>query len=291
MPGVEEMIEVLQVQHEQSQEKVIQALQHQVDELTAANLLLQDQLVRKEQFTAMIAHELRGPLSPIINYAQLLARQARSLKDASRAGRQKSYEPETLQRCTNIIISQARRLSRLVNDLLDISRLSSGQFTLLCEECDIAALAQELVEQLRPLAPYHRLVVEVFAAPVCGNWDSGRLQQVLGNLLDNAIKYSDEHTTITVSVSCRADRACVSVHNEGPGIPSTNIDQLFHPYTRLPESSDREGSGLGLHIARSIIEAHGGTLRLEPHGEDSARGASEGTTFTFELPLHWAGFS
>ncbi len=286
MPGVEEMIEVMQVQHEQSQEKVIQALQHQVDELTAANLLLQDQLVRKEQFTAMIAHELRGPLSPIINYAQLLARQARSLKDAPEAVRQKSREQETLQRSTNIIISQARRLSRLVNDLLDASRLSSGQFTLLREQCDLAVLAQELVEQLRPVAPYHRLVVEVSATPVSGNWDSGRLQQVLGNLLDNAIKYSDEHTTITVSVGCCADMARVSVHNEGPGIPSANIDRLFHPYARLPESSGREGSGLGLYIARSIIEAHGGTLCLEAHGEGSSRAESKGTTFTFELPLH-----
>src|SRR6266550_1540787 len=91
----------MQVQHEKSQDEVIQALQRRVDELSAANLLLQEQLVRKEQFIAMIAHELRGPLSPIINYAQMVARP--------------TQRTETIQRGTRIIISQARRLVRLVS--------------------------------------------------------------------------------------------------------------------------------------------------------------------------------
>ena len=134
----------MQVQREQSQEEVIEALQRQVDELTEANFILKDQLARKEQFIAMIAHELRGPLTPIISYAQMAARP--------------TQRPETIQRGTKVIISQARRLSRLVNDLLDSSRLSSGQFTLVREACDIAALAKEVVEELRPVAPYHTLV-------------------------------------------------------------------------------------------------------------------------------------
>src|SRR5437763_4037111 len=98
----------MQVQQEKTQDEVIQDLRRQVDEVTAANLLLQEQLARKEQFTAMIAHELRGPLSPIISYAQLLGRP--------------TQRTETIQRGTNIIIGQARRLARLVNDLLDASR-------------------------------------------------------------------------------------------------------------------------------------------------------------------------
>src|SRR5438876_2461163 len=104
----------MQVQHEKSQDEVVQALQRQVDELTAANLLLEEQLARKEQFIAMIAHDLRGPLSPIINYAQLLARQtSRKLNEVE--GRRQCND--TIQRSTTIIISQARRLLRLVNDL------------------------------------------------------------------------------------------------------------------------------------------------------------------------------
>jgi len=256
----------MQVQREQSQDEIIEALQRQVDELTEANFLLKDQLARKEQFIAMIAHELRGPLTPIISYAQLVARPTR--------------RPETIQRGMRVIISQARRLTRLVNDLLDSSRLSSGQFTLVREACDIAALAKEVVEELRPVAPYHTLALETPEVPVIGNWDSGRLQQVLGNLLDNAIKYSDERTTITVRIWTEDDLVHVSVHNQGVGIPLAEMGQLFRPYVRLQAASARQGSGLGLHITKSMIEAHGGTLRLEPH---TAEG--QGTTFSFDLPF------
>src|SRR5881227_448573 len=164
----------MQAQRQQSQDEIIEALQRQVDELTKANFLLEDQLARKEQFNAMVAHELRGPLSPIISYAQMVGRPAQRM--------------ETIQRGTKIIISQARRLVRIVDDLLDNARLSSGQFTLVREMCDVVVLAREIVEQLRPLAPHHTLQVEVPDTPVMGNWDSGRLQQALGNLLDNAIK-------------------------------------------------------------------------------------------------------
>ena len=257
----------MQVQQEKTQDEVIQDLQRRVDELTAANLLLQEQLVRKEQFTAMIAHELRGPLSPIINYAQMIARPAQ--------------RPETIQRGTKVIISQARRLVRLVNDLLDASRLTSGQFTLVREMGDLAALATEVVEQLRPVAPYHTLAIELPDTPVMGNWDGGRLQQALGNLLDNAIKYSDEGTTVTVRVWTMQETAHVSVHNRGTSIPSADVGQLFRPYARLQSASGRQGSGLGLFITKCIVEAHGGTLRLEPQ---TAEG--QGTTFSFDLPLH-----
>src|SRR5207253_8897108 len=106
----------MQVQHEKSQDEVIQALQRRVDELSAANLRLKEQLVRKEQFIAMIAHDLRGPLSPIINYAQLLARHASRQSGEIDGSRQRS---DAIQRGTTIIISQARRLLRLVNNLHD----------------------------------------------------------------------------------------------------------------------------------------------------------------------------
>ncbi len=271
----------MQIQRDQMQDETIEELQRQIDELTAANLLLKDQLARKEQFIAMIAHELRGPLSPIINYAQMLARHIRFSDDTPNAQQRNA----TLQRNTNIIISQARRLSRLVNDLLDSSRLSSGQFALRREQCDIVALAEECVEQLRPVAPYHKLVLEVPCTPIIGNWDSGRLQQALGNLLDNAIKYSDENTTITIRICSSPDAAHVSVHNQGVSIPSADISQLFRPYTRLPGTSSRQGSGLGLFITKSIIETHCGTLRLDPPKDEETGETLTGTTFSFDLPL------
>jgi signal transduction histidine kinase len=277
----------MQVRHEQSQEhtqeQTIEDLQRRVDELSSENILLRDQLERKEQFTAMIAHELRGPLAPIINYAQMLARQSTSAPGENDDKQQRRLA--VVQRQTSIIVSQARRLTRLVNDLLDASRLTSGQFNLFRESCDLSQLTRDTVEQLRPVAPYHKFLVETPVESVGGNWDSGRLQQVLGNLLDNAIKYSDEQTTVSVRVWLSANYAHVSVHNQGTSIPSSEISQLFRPYVRLQATSDRRGSGLGLYIAKSIIEAHQGTLRLEPHTEEMTIEGPRGTTFTFTLPL------
>lgn len=267
----------MQVKGEKSQEEIIQALQHKVDELTAANRLLEDQLAAKEQFTAMIAHELRGPLTPIITYAQMLTRNVRSTKGDSR----KTSQSEIIQRNACIIISQARRLNRLVSDLLDASRLTSDQFALRRGRCDLVELATETVEHIRPVAPYHKLIVEAPEASLVGNWDCCRLQQAIGNLLDNAIKYSDENTVITVRVWASGDTAHVSVHNQGVGIPSSDIGQLFRPYTRLQATSGQQGSGLGLYITKSIIEAHEGQLCLVPSSEEQ-----RGTMFLITLPLH-----
>jgi signal transduction histidine kinase len=256
----------MQVQDERSQDEFIHALQRQVDELTTENLLLKEQLARKEQFAAMVAHELRGPLTPIINYAQIVARP--------------NQRREKVERATNIIISQAWRLTRLAKDLLDASRLSSGRFTLSCELCDAVQLVEEVVEQMRPVAPYHKFVMEVPDTPIFGLWDCGRLEQALGNLLDNAVKYSDEETTITVRAWQTGNFAHISVHNEGVSIPATERGQLFRPYARLQGSSTQQGSGLGLYITKSIVEAHGGELRLDQSADDD-----QGTTFTFDLPM------
>ena len=271
----------MHVQHDRSKEETIKVLQQQVEELTEENHALKEQLTDKEQFIAMVAHELRGPLTPIINYAQKLSRHVCSPETESDTNKRTT----SIQRGTGIIIGQSNRMLRLVNDLLDAPRLSSGHFSLVRESCDLASLVRESVEQLRPLAPYHTLVTDIPDMPVVGNYDSMRLQQVIGNLLDNAIKYSDEHTVITVRLWITSEYAYVSVHNEGTSIPSADIGQLFRPYVRLQSGSKQRGTGLGLYIAHSIIEAHGGTLVLERHSEESDKEAAKGTTFVFTLPL------
>lgn len=279
----------MQVQHESFQDantdlaQTIQKLQLQVDNLQAENATLREQLGRKEQFMAMIVHELRNPLSPIINYAQLLSNHICEPVEDKTGG--KKRRTNSIQRGTSIIIGQTKRLSRLINDLLDSTRLTSGHFVLVRELCDLSTVVQEIVDSVRPVAPYHSFVVDTPELPVIGDWDSGRLQQVLGNLLDNAVKYSDEHTIITVRVWTTPDLAHASVHNQGASIPSADIEQLFQPYTRLKATSARPGMGLGLYIARSIIEAHGGTLRLESHADKSTDETAKGTTFSFDLPL------
>jgi signal transduction histidine kinase len=272
----------MQVQRDRSQEQTIEALQREVEALKRDNLLLQDQLDRKDQFTAMIAHDLRGPLSPIISYAQRIESQVSTLENESSTESQPAKkEHKIIKRGTHIIISQARRMNRQVNDLLDISNIASGNFKLVREECDLVQLAEDMIEQLQPVAPYHKLVVVAPKRPITGNWDSLRLQQALGNLLDNAIKYSDEHTTVTVKITSKRKLVHLSVHNEGVSLPPAAVAQLFQPYGRLPETSEKRGTGLGLYITKSIIEAHGGTLSLEPSREKPSEG---GTTFSFELP-------
>lgn len=277
----------MQLQGEKTQEQIIQELQQQVNDLRAENLLLQDQLAHKEQSTAMIAHDLRGPLSPIMNYAQMIARHAAPPQDDTKfSAQQIGKRHAAIQRNTGIIIGQAQRMSRMVNDLLDSSHLASGNFSLIREDCDIVQLVKDMVEQLRPVAPYHTFVVSAPDMPIIGHWDGGRLQQALGNLLDNAIKYSDEKTTITVTVSATKKGVRISVHNQGASIPSAEIGQLFRPYGRLPATRSRHGSGLGLFITKSIVEAHQGTLVLEPHDEEGNNSdKARGTTFSFELPL------
>jgi signal transduction histidine kinase len=276
----------MHVQHEPSQgsnasqAEIIQKLQRRVEELTTENLALSEQLARKEQFTAMIVHELRGPLSPIINYAQLLSRHSCNTAEGS-AEQRNITRPGSIQRGTSIIIGQAKRLNRLVNDLLDSYRLSSSGFNLVRANCDLVQLVQEVVDSIRPVAPYHTFVVMLPDEPVIGNWDRERLQQVVGNLLDNAVKYSDEKTTVTIHVWTTSGQAHVSVHNHGSSIPSADIELLFQPYSRLKAAGARQGLGLGLYIAYSIIEAHGGKLRLEPHNGKTPKG----TTFSFDLPL------
>ncbi len=272
----------MQVQRDRSQEQTIEALQREIEALKQDKILLQDQLVRKDQFTAMIAHDLRGPLSPIISYAQRIDSQVSALENEEHdETKPVTKEQKIIKRGTNIIISQARRMNRQVNDLLDISNIASGNFKLVREECDLVQLAENMVEQMQPVAPYHKLVVVASKRPVSGNWDGMRLQQALGNLLDNAIKYSDEHTTVTVTITLKRKVVQVSVHNEGVSIPPTQVAQLFQPYGRLPETDAKRGTGLGLYITKSIIEAHGGTLSLEPSCKESSEG---GTTFSFELP-------
>lgn len=265
-----------------SQDEIIQQLQQQVASLTMENATLRDQLENKEQFTTMIVHELRNPLAPIMNYAKILSRHiCMPGENTTKGQRSRGNRADSIQRGTGIIMGQAKRMNRLVNDLLDSSRLSSSRFSLMRSMCDLSTLVQEVVESIRPVAPYHTFDVLLPAEAIMGNWDSERLQQVIGNLLDNAAKYSDEYTTITTHVWITPGEAHVSVHNQGSSIPSVDLEQLFQPYTRLKTAGGRQGLGLGLYIAHSIIEAHGGKLRLEPHTDKD----SKGTTFAFDLPM------
>lgn len=262
----------MQVQNKDVQEKVILQLQDEVNELHDTRLKLEAEVARltseleqRERLAAMIAHDMRGPLTPIIHYAKSIVRP--------------NQKRAAIERGSQIIVSLGWRLARMTKDLLDVSHLSSGQLTIRKSACDLNQVVRDAVEQICPIAPQHHFEVVLPCGPLVGNWDGDRLQQIVGNLLDNAVKYSNEETTVTIQAVKEGDSARLSVHNEGMGIPEEQMKQLFQAYSRLPAALPKDGTGLGLFITRSIVEAHGGKLMLEKLP------AGQGTTFSFELPL------
>lgn len=238
-------------------------LERRVEERTA---LLEDALRARDEFLSVAAHELRTPLASLKLYVEILARAAqRGPLDAADASRR-------LDRAR----VQCDRLDALLNNLLDLSRIRSGRIALFPEELDLAALAgqaharfsDELARSGRPF----RLDAP---APVLGRWDLLRLEQVFNNLIANAVRHAPG-AAVEVSVRARADRALLTVRDEGPGIAAEVLPSLFESYAQATPS--RGGIGLGLWIVRRIVEAMGGTVAVESR-------PGRGTAFTADLPL------
>jgi PAS domain S-box-containing protein len=237
-------------------------------ELAAISAILRDIGERKalerqqRDFLSMVTHELRNPLASIRGYAQIMQRRG-----------------EYLERGIEVILTQSRRLERLIGDLLDVSRVEAGQLHLRREETDLVALALSAADQARALTRAHAVRFEGPGGPLLGRWDRDRLEQVFQNLLANAMKYSPDGGAIVVRVENQGCEARVSVTDQGPGIPPEALPALFGRFFRTAEAraSGAEGLGLGLYISRSLIEAHGGRIWA-----DSTLG--QGSTFTFALP-------
>ncbi|HEX6798200.1 MAG TPA: hybrid sensor histidine kinase/response regulator [Ktedonobacterales bacterium] len=244
-------------------------LRDRVAELDAANQRLQDTQTQHDRFVAMVAHELRGPLNPIINYAQIAKRP--------------TISAETRDHYMDVIVEHAFRLNRLVDDLQTATRLSTGHFTIRREPCDLAAALDELVESFRGTQRTHRFTLERPAGDVTAEVDRDRMMQAARNLIDNAMKYSAEGTSVEVRLSAAAETVSITVRDYGMGIPEAEMQRIFEAFTRLGKSSEVAGSGLGLFITRGIAEAHGGELTVE-NGAGSAR--ARGATFTLSVPRH-----
>lgn len=243
-------------------------LREKVQALKEANAQLQRTQEEHERFVAMVAHEMRGPLNPIINYAQL----------AKRPG----ITQEAIDHYTDSIVEHAYRLNRLVDDLQTATRLSTGQFTLRRERCDVAAAVAELVDNFTATVRERRFSLERPGEPVYAEVDRDRVMQAVRNLLDNAVKYSAEQGAVVVSVWQDAVSVYISVRDYGAGIPEEEMQRIFEAFTRLNTDAEVSGSGLGLYITRGIVAAHDGTLSVRnASGNDRVRGA----IFTLALPL------
>lgn len=224
---------------------------------------------RMRAFVADASHELRTPLSSIRGYSEL------SLKALSRG--QEATTIETTEASLERIQAQSLRMTSLVEDLLLLARLDEGQ-ELVYGTVDLTRVAIDAVGDVTPTGPDHEWVLEVGDDPVLIAGDTGRLHQVAANLLANARTHTPAGTTVTVSVVRDGSDAVLRVHDDGPGIDPSIKDELFERFSRADRSRARQtgGTGLGLSIARAIVDAHGGSIRV-----DSVPGD---TTFEVRLP-------
>ena len=225
----------------------------------------------RDEFLNIASHELNTPLTPLRLQVQLLRRR---LEDPTLATNPKL---QGLPRLLDIANHSVERLEKLVSELLDVARIGSGKLSLALDDVDLTTLAREAADGLQHALTAAGCTVDLIAdEPVVGQWDRFRIEQVFVNLLANAIKYG-MGKPITVGVRRVGPRAEIWVEDHGIGIPRADQGRIFERFERAVSSRSFGGLGLGLYIARQIVEAHGGTIhvRSEP---------GEGATFTVELP-------
>ena len=219
----------------------------------------------KDEFMAMLGHELRNPLSPIVSALEILRWNGRD--DAELA----------------VIERQVAHLRRLVDDLLDVSRITRGAVELHKERIELAAVAAQAMELARPLFEQKQqpVLMDIAAHGLMVDADPARLVQALANLLTNAGKYSEDRQEVFFQAERQGDRIVVQVRDEGEGIAPEMIERVFDLFVQRPQPADRaqSGLGLGLTIARNLITLHGGTVRAQSEGE------GRGTTIIVELPV------
>jgi signal transduction histidine kinase len=224
----------------------------------------------RDDFLAMAAHELRTPLSVVIGWAQYLQR---ALGQA---------EPHDAREKLDVLVGQARRLARLVEDFIDVVRIQNRSLELSLETLDLRNVASRAVRDAQRAYPNHRYSLDVPAEPVWAQVDPARLGQVIGDVLDNAAKFSPQGGTVTVRVDSEAGMARVQVRDEGIGIAAEELDQIFQRFYQVDQdvmSRRFGGIGVGLFVGRALVEAHGGRLQA-----DSA-GLGKGSVFTISLPV------
>ena len=222
----------------------------------------------RDEFLSVASHELKTPITTLLLAVQAVQR-------ITRQGH--LPPPEYLTRRLTTVEDQSKRLAHLVNDLLDISRIVEGQLQLEPQAMDLRTLTQQVLEQFQEeLAQAGCPVTLAAPAPVPGTWDPARIEQVLTNLLTNAMKYG-RGQPITITVTREGTQARLAVRDEGIGIPREHLERIFGRFERAVAPGKYGGMGLGLYIARQIVEAHGGEI-----GVVSAPG--QGATFTVTLP-------
>jgi PAS domain S-box-containing protein len=224
---------------------------------------------RKDEFLATLAHELRNPLAPIRNAAELF--------------RLFGQLPKELSEARNIVDRQVTQLTRLVDDLLDVSRFTRGKIVLRTEPLELSALVARALEMSQPMAAAaeQSLEVEEAAESIVLMADPTRIAQVIANLLNNSAKYTERGGRIRLVTRREGNTAVIEVSDNGIGIPADMLGRIFEPFAQVDSSLERSqgGLGIGLTLAKNLVEMHGGSI------EAASDGRGRGSTFTVRLPL------
>lgn len=274
--GVETLRRQLEVERRTAEEatrraeqlaRTVAELERAERELTQMNRALAESDRRKDEFLAVLAHELRNTLAPIVNSLELLKLQLDETPHAA------------LQRVWNAIERQTYHLTRLVDDLLDLSRINSGKIELRTERMALEDIVLQAVSLSHPWIQQrgHTLDVRIVDPGLEVVADAVRMAQVLSNLLNNAARYTDPGGRIELSCYSRGGQACVDVKDSGYGIPPELLDKMFDMFVQ--ERSGGGGLGIGLSLVRSLVELHGGRVSA------TSDGPGLGSVFTVELPL------
>jgi PAS domain S-box-containing protein len=239
------------------------------DDLRGLAADLSDADQKKNEFLAMLAHELRNPLAPISN--------------AARSLRLGLDDKEAVRAAADLVERQAAQLSRLVDDLLDISRITRGRIELRTTQTKLTPIIEQAVEVVRPLARRmnHQLTVTLPPHDIVVNADVARLAQVIGNVLNNACKFTNPGGNITLTASEEGGDAVIRIRDNGIGIAEKDLPRVFEMFAQVDASLERtrDGLGIGLTLVKTLIELHGGSVTV------TSAGPGRGSEFTLRLPV------
>ncbi len=253
-------------EHKRAEEERAELLQRE----QAARAEAEAAIVVRDEFLSIASHELKTPVTSLVAYSQMLERRAQ----------RGAALPERDRRAVHVLADQAGRLSRLIDSLLDISRIQTGHFTLNRAPIDLCALSARVVTEVQMTVERHTIECVCSDEPLIVEGDDLRLEQMLQNLVQNAIKYSPNGGRISVTIRQDEGHAVLAVSDQGIGIPHEAYSQLFQRFYRAGNSADSviSGMGLGLYVVKEIVERHAGAIEVV-----SAEG--QGSTFTVRLPL------
>jgi PAS domain S-box-containing protein len=237
----------------------------------AARIEAENALRIRDQFLMVAAHELKNPLTALQGYTEVLQRRAMREQTLS----------ERDQRVLQVITTQAKRFHGLIDSLLDIGRIQVGGLSIERKPLELCSLVRALVEEIQPSLEQHTIQMECDADALIIAGDAGRLEQVVQNLLQNAVKYSPAGGVVTVRVYRQHDRAYLAVSDKGIGIPEAAQADLFQRFYRATnvEVQQIQGMGIGLYVVKEIVALHEGEITVESR-------EGEGSTFTVSLPLY-----